>query len=95
MDTGKTLYFVSAGTLAVGGVGFVLMEVGNDAAYTAGMCTFIAGLVATPLCAITGLILRLSGKSKLETVVKDYNNGLSSTVSFGMQPNGFGIAYNF
>ena len=95
MDTGKTFYFVSAGTLAVGGVGFVLMEVGNDAAYTAGMYTFIAGLVATPLCAITGLILRLSGKSKLETVVKDYNNGLSSTVSFGMQPNGFGIAYNF
>ena len=96
MNTGKTFYYVSAGALAVAGAGIAVMSAtDNNATYTMGMYATVAGIVVAPVCAIAGVVMRLSGKSKLESIVKENNNKITSTMSFGIQPNGIGLAFSF
>ena len=97
MNTGKYLYIAGGVSLAIGGGCLAAMAgAKDDSTYTGGMIGFVAGLAIAPICAVTGLILRLNGKSKLESVVSTKNNGVaSSTISFGAQPTGIGLAYSF
>ncbi len=97
MNIGKYMYIASGVSLALAGAGIAIMSSAeNDSTYNIGMYGTIAGLVLTPACAVTGLILSMSGKSKLEAIVKENNQGLAtSTFSMGVQPNGIGLAYNF
>ena len=97
MNTGKYLYIAGGVSLAIGGGCLAAMATAkDDSAYTGARIGTVSGLAIAPICAVTGLILRLNGKSKLETVVSTKNNGLaSSTISFGAQPNGIGLAYRF
>ncbi|MBP5719442.1 MAG: hypothetical protein J6W82_00080 [Bacteroidales bacterium] len=97
MNIGKYMYIASGVSLALAGAGIAIRSSAeNDSTYNRGMYGTIAGLVLTPACAVTGLILSMSGKSKLEAIVKENNQGLAtSTFSMGVQPNGIGLAYNF
>ena len=97
MNTGKYLYIAGGVSLAItGGCLAAMATTKYDSVYAVAMIGTISGLAIAPICAVTGLILRLNGKSKLETVVSTKNNGLaSSTISFGAQPNGIGLAYRF
>lgn len=98
MKTGNAFYIASGITLVIFGVsqlGYSMYAPG-DTIYEVSQAGLATGLFVTPACAITGLILRLCGKSKLNSIVTTKNNGLaSSTISFGAQPNGIGLAYRF
>ena len=88
--------FITSGVgLGLCATGFALMQGESDSAYTMGMVGFVAGMVITPISAIAGVILGLNGKEKIEKAIRMETSGYSSTVSFGLQQNGMGIALNF
>ena len=96
MKAGKYLYMASGAGLALGGVGLLsMMTSKNDSAYSAGMISFVSGLIVTPVCAITGLILNQKGKTKIEKALSTEQGEYTGTVSIGMQSNGVGIAFVF
>lgn len=95
MNTGKYMFIASGVGLALGGAGLGMMMGENDSTYTIGMVSFVSGIVVSSASAITGLILRMNGKSKIEKAINIETNGYTSTVSFGMQQNGMGLALNF
>lgn len=53
---------------------------------------FIAGGV---VCTAIGVPKIFIGNNKLKKVANDYNNQPSASLSIGLQPHGFGLAYSF
>lgn len=94
MNASKYLFIASGVGLALGGAGLGMM-MGDDLTYSVGMVSFISGLAVTSVGAISGLILRMSGKSKIENAIAIETNGYASEVSFGLQQYGVGIALTF
>lgn len=97
MKIGITLFIISGASLALAGVGLgVMAGAKSDNAYSFGMYSMGAGAGIASVCAISALVLRLCGKSKLNSVVSMNNNGVAtSTISFGAQNYGYGIALVF
>ena len=93
-------YFYVAGGVAASLIGVTVAYTNYDTSdsvlmdfkeSTLGICT----LCAIPICTVTGAVLRLIGKNKLNTVVNKQNGTKVGSVSFGLQQNGMGMALNF
>lgn len=55
----------------------------------------VAVACAVPVCAVAGIVLRMTGKSMINRVANKQNGTFVSSVSIGATPNGIGLAYNF
>jgi len=95
MNRSNYMFIASGVGLVLGGAGLAMMMGDSDLLYSVGMVGFLSGLAVTSVGAITGLILRTSGKTKIEKAMSTEISGYTSTVSFGLQQSGVGIALNF
>lgn len=96
MKIGNVLYIASSVGLALFGAGLIITETNSNIPYKVGSTIGSIGLISTPICAVSALVFRLCGKSKLNSVVSMNNNGVAtSTISFGAQNYGYGIALIF
>ena len=55
----------------------------------------VAVACAVPVCAVAGIVLRMTGKSMINRVANKQNGTFVSSVSISATPNGIGLAYRF